>query len=76
MVDGGFGAYVNVSDPIGIAEEVCMWLSDDERRGNLSRAAKAKGAPHAARDIAQMIGDSAMKWKELNHQKDAEAAQK
>ena len=70
VIDGGFGAYVNVSDPIGIAEEVCMWLSDEQRRTNLSRAAKAKGAPYAARDIAQQIGDSAMKWKDLNHQKD------
>lgn len=69
VVEGGFGAYVNVSDPIGIAEEVCMWLSDDERRANLSRAAKACGAPHAARDIAQQIGDSAMKWRELNQEK-------
>ena len=75
VIEGGFGAYVNVSDPIGIAEEVCMWLSDDERRANLSRAAKAKGAPYAARDIAQQIGDSAMKWKDLNHQKDVEEEQ-
>ena len=58
-----------MSDPIGIAEEVCMWLSDDERRANLSRAAKACGAPYAARDIAQQIGDSAMKWKALNQEK-------
>ena len=74
VIEGNFGAYVNVSDPIGIAEEVCMWLSDDERRAKLSRAAKAKGAPYAARDIAQEIGDSAMRWKELNHQKDLAAA--
>ena len=75
VTEGGFGAYVNVSDPIGIAEEVCMWLSDEDRRTNLSRAAKAKGAPYAARDIAQQIGDSALKWKELNHQKELDAAE-
>ena len=76
VVDNGFGAYVNVSDPIGIAEEVCMWLSDDERRAKLSRAAKAAGAPHAARDIAQQIGDSAMKWKDLNNAEAAATADK
>ena len=53
-----------------------MWLSDDERRANLSRAAKACGAPHAARDIAQQIGDSALKWKELNQDKLAATAEK
>jgi 1,2-diacylglycerol 3-beta-galactosyltransferase len=69
VIDCGFGAFVNDTDPIGIAEEVCMWLTDDDRRATLSRAAKAKGAPHAARDIAQIIGDSTLKWKELNQEK-------
>lgn len=66
VIDGGFGAYCPDNDPIGIGEEVCMWLTDSEKMAMLSRAAKAKGSPHAARDIAKMIGDSTMKWKELN----------
>ena len=69
VVDGGFGAFCSDSDPMGVAEEVCMWLTDDEKRAQLSRAAKAKGAPHAARDIAKMIGDSTLKWIELNDEK-------
>ena len=75
VVNGGFGAYVNDSDPIGIAEEVCMWLRDDDRRTKLSVAAKAHGAPWAARDIVKQIGDSTLKWREINREKDiADAA--
>lgn len=68
VIDGGFGAYCSDSDPIGIAEEVCMWLLDETKLRNLSLAAKAKGAPHAARDIAKMIGESTLKWRELNEE--------
>jgi hypothetical protein len=66
VLKGGFGAYVNDRDPAGIAEEVVMWLSDEQKLKELSLAAKAKGAPHAARDIAKTIGDSTLKWKEIN----------
>jgi len=66
VVDGGFGAFCSDSDPIGIAEEVCMWLSDEKKRARLSHAAKAHGHPNAARDIAKMIGDSTLKWIEHN----------
>lgn len=66
VVDGGFGAFCSDSDPIGIAEEVCMWLSDENKRARLSHAAKAHGHPNAARDIAKMIGDSTLKWIEHN----------
>jgi len=74
VIDGGFGAYVNDTDPIGIAEEICMWLTDDDRRAQLSVAAKAKGAPYAARDIVQQIGDSTLKWREFNEEKDHQEA--
>lgn len=75
VIEGGFGAFVNDTDPIGIAEEVCMWLTDEDRRAKLSAAAKAHGAPFAARDIARQIGDSTLKWKEINHEKElADAA--
>lgn len=69
VVNGGFGAFCSDSDPMGMAEEVCMWLTDYEKRAQLSRAAKAKGTPHAARDIAKMIGDSTLKWIELNDER-------
>jgi UDP-N-acetylglucosamine:LPS N-acetylglucosamine transferase len=69
VIEGGFGAYCADSDPIGVAEEVCMWLTDNVKHSELSRAAKAQGAPHAARDIAQMIGDSTLKWIKHNEQK-------
>ena len=68
VIEGGFGAYCNDRDPVGIAEEVVMWLSSEEKMQELSRNAKAKGAPHAARDIAKAIGDSALKWKEINQE--------
>ena len=38
----------------------------------LSDAAKAKGAPNAARDIAQTIGLSTLRWKAINEEKEKE----
>uniref|UniRef100_A0A7S1Y4B8 monogalactosyldiacylglycerol synthase n=1 Tax=Grammatophora oceanica TaxID=210454 RepID=A0A7S1Y4B8_9STRA len=75
VVDGGFGAYVSDKDPIGIAEELTLWLRDPVKLGLLSKAAKAKGAPHAARDIARFIGDSTLKWKEINEERSKENAE-
>lgn len=72
VINGGFGAYVNDSDPIAVAEEICMWLTDDKKRSELSRAAKEKGKPYAARDIVKQIGDSTLKWREINEEKDLE----
>lgn len=69
VVDGGFGAYCNDSDPMGVAEEVCMWLTDSVKLEELSRAARAKGLPYAARDIAKAIGESSLHWKELNEER-------
>lgn len=66
VVDNGFGAYCHDSDPIGIAEEICLWLKDEDKLRKLSNAAKSKGAPYAARDIAKSIGESTLKWMELN----------
>lgn len=65
-VDNGFGAFCSDRDPNGIAEEVCMWLLDDEKMQSLSDAAKRVGSPYAARDIAKDIGDRALKWREIN----------
>ena len=69
VLNGGFGAYCNDKDPVGIAEEVVAWLSSEDKMLELSRNAKAKGAPHAARDIAKAIGYSTLKWKEINQAK-------
>lgn len=71
-VDNHFGAFCSDKDPNGIAEELCMWLSDREKMTALSLAAKKAGAPYAARDIAKEIGDRALKWKEINEKKVAE----
>ncbi|CAB9522397.1 Monogalactosyldiacylglycerol synthase 2, chloroplastic [Seminavis robusta] len=66
VVDNEFGAFCSDRDPNGIAEELCMWLLDDEKMATLSKAAKKIGAPDAARDIAKEIGDRALKWREIN----------
>lgn len=66
VIDAGFGAYCSDTDPIGIAEELCMWLQDDKKLEILSKAATAKGAPYAARDIVRVIGESTIKWLDLN----------
>eukprot|EP00539_Tryblionella_compressa_P014921 CAMPEP_0178853776 /NCGR_PEP_ID=MMETSP0746-20121128/22437_1 /TAXON_ID=913974 /ORGANISM="Nitzschia punctata, Strain CCMP561" /LENGTH=679 /DNA_ID=CAMNT_0020519633 /DNA_START=139 /DNA_END=2179 /DNA_ORIENTATION=+ len=66
VVEGGFGAYCQDTDPQAIAEEVALWLNDEEKLTAMSLAAKQAGAPHAARDIVKQIGDSTLKWKELN----------
>jgi UDP-N-acetylglucosamine:LPS N-acetylglucosamine transferase len=66
VVEGGFGAYCQDTDPQAIAEEVALWLNDDEKLAAMSKAAKSLGAPNAARDIVKQIGDSTLKWRELN----------
>jgi UDP-N-acetylglucosamine:LPS N-acetylglucosamine transferase len=68
VIDGGFGAFCQDTDPQAVGEEVAQWLNDDGKMKAMSIAAKAKGAPHAARDIVQMIGDSTLKWREHNQQ--------
>lgn len=64
VLDGGFGAFD--TDPRGIAEEVAAWITEENKLQMLSEAAKRKGAPYAARDIARQIGESTLKWMELN----------
>jgi len=70
VIKGGFGSYRNDRDPMGIAEEVVLWLEDEEKMKALRKAAKQQGTPYAARDIAKVIGDSALKWKEINDAND------
>lgn len=71
VTDGGFGAFIPDKDPVGIAEEICVWLNDPDKMAKLSVAAGKKGAPHAARDIAKEIGESSLKWKEINEERSA-----
>ena len=66
VIDGKFGAYFDDSDPQAIGEEIAHWLTDPAKLTEMSLAAKQMGAPHAARDIVQRIGDSTLKWRELN----------
>jgi UDP-N-acetylglucosamine:LPS N-acetylglucosamine transferase len=73
VVDGGFGAYCPDTDPISMAEELCLWLKDENKLAILSKAAKKFGSPYAARDIAKSIGDSTLKWRELNEEQQASA---
>ena len=73
VVDGGFGAYCPDTDPISMAEELCLWLKDDNKLSLLSRAAKKFGSPYAARDIAKSIGESTLKWRELNEEQQSNA---
>lgn len=68
VVDGGFGTFCEDSNPQEVARQVGEWLQDDDKMRQMSEAAKAKGAPYAARDIVQMIGDSTLKWREHNQQ--------
>jgi UDP-N-acetylglucosamine:LPS N-acetylglucosamine transferase len=70
-IDGGFGAFCSDSDPSGVAEVVVSWLTDDKKMELLSNAAKKKGAPYAARDIAKAIGESTLKWREINEHNEA-----
>ena len=71
VIDGGFGAFVSDSDPNGVADVAVSWLTDEEKMEALSNAAKEKGAPYAARDIVKAIGDSTLKWREINEEREA-----
>ena len=74
VVDGGFGSYCQDTDPQAVGEEVAQWLKDEAKLKKMSVAAKAKGAPYAARDIVKMIGDSTLKWREVNEKVTAKHA--
>ena len=74
VVDGGFGAYCPDNDPISMAEELCLWLKDDNKLSLLSQAAKKFGSPYAARDIVKSIGESTLKWRDLNEEQQQQPA--
>mmetsp|Transcript_28794 Transcript_28794/g.44228 ORF Transcript_28794/g.44228 Transcript_28794/m.44228 type:complete len:570 (+) Transcript_28794:144-1853(+) len=66
VVQGNFGAFCSDQDPGGVAEGVVSWLQDEKKLTELSEAAKANGSPSAAADIVRVIGDSTLKWREIN----------
>lgn len=67
VVEGGFGSYIQDTDPDAVAKEVALWLNDEIKMTEMSEAAKKAGHPNAARDIVQQIGDSTLQWKSLNN---------
>ncbi|KAL7540775.1 hypothetical protein ACHAWF_013044 [Thalassiosira exigua] len=63
VVEGEFGAFVSDADPQGVSDVVAGWLTDDARLRELSDKARARGAPDAAAEIVEAIGESALRWK-------------
>mmetsp|Transcript_22002 Transcript_22002/g.46070 ORF Transcript_22002/g.46070 Transcript_22002/m.46070 type:complete len:774 (+) Transcript_22002:484-2805(+) len=68
VVDGGFGSFVSDADPHGIADEVVSWLLDERKLKELSENAFKRGAPDAAAEIVEAIGESALRWKKINEE--------
>mmetsp|Transcript_14506 Transcript_14506/g.31893 ORF Transcript_14506/g.31893 Transcript_14506/m.31893 type:complete len:358 (-) Transcript_14506:153-1226(-) len=63
VLESKFGSYQE--DPTQIAREVSSWLGDPDKLCSLSKAAKRHGTPRAAANIAIDIGDSTLRWKEI-----------
>jgi len=70
VIDGEFGTFISDIDTCGIAKEVSNWLLDEEKLNELSKNAKKRGAPSAARDIVKEIGDLTLKWKKINEDRE------
>ena len=66
VVDGRFGAFRPDYHPDQVASEVARWLLSDNELRQMGDAARASGAPKAASQIAKMIGESTIRWKEVN----------
>jgi 1,2-diacylglycerol 3-beta-galactosyltransferase len=66
VVNGRFGAYQPDYRPREVATDVCSWLTCDEGLSQMSKAATASGSPNAAREIAEVIGQSTLRWREVN----------
>lgn len=70
VIDGEFGTFISDIDTSGIAKEVSEWLLDEDKINELSKNAKKRGAPSAARDIVKQIGDITLKWKKINEDRE------
>eukprot|EP00986_Skeletonema_menzelii_P001997 scaffold547_cov143-Skeletonema_menzelii.AAC.19 len=73
VVQGEFGTFVSDSDPQGISDVVASWLTDEQKLKHLSANAKKCGAPDAAAEIVEAIGESALRWKNINDSKHAKS---
>lgn len=69
VVQNEFGTFVSDSDPQGISDVVANWLTDEEKLKHLSANAHKCGAPDAAAEIVEAIGESALRWKNINDSK-------
>ncbi|KAL7533519.1 hypothetical protein ACHAXR_005286 [Thalassiosira sp. AJA248-18] len=63
VIEGKFGTFVSDSDPQGISDVVATWLLDEVKLKELSDNAHKRGAPDAAAEIVEAIGESALRWK-------------
>jgi UDP-N-acetylglucosamine:LPS N-acetylglucosamine transferase len=63
VVEGQFGTFVSDSDAQGISDVVASWLLDEKKLKALSDNAHKCGAPDAAAEIVESIGESALRWK-------------
>lgn len=73
VIDGKFGAFVSDADPQGISDVVAGWLLDDGKLRELSNNAHRRGAPDAAAEIVETIGESALKWKKIDESNHTES---
>lgn len=68
VIEGEFGTFCSDSDPQGISDVVASWLNDEAQLKQLSDNARKRGAPDAAAEIVEAIGDSALRWKNHHHE--------
>jgi len=66
VVSKGFGLFQEDKSPETVAAIVCTWLQDPAKLNDMSKKAHQAGSPRAAEDIARIIGQSVVRWKELN----------
>jgi 1,2-diacylglycerol 3-beta-galactosyltransferase len=62
----GFGLFQEDKHPEAVATIVCNWLQDPQKLNCMSDKAHQAGSPRAAEDIVRAIGQSVVRWKELN----------
>lgn len=66
VIEGEFGTFVSDADPQSISDVVASWLLDEDKLKELSDNAHKRGAPHAAAEIVEAIGESVLRWKRID----------
>jgi 1,2-diacylglycerol 3-beta-galactosyltransferase len=66
VVNQGFGDFQDDKNSEAVASKVCHWLQDSKRLNDMSCKAHKASSPRAAEDIVRVIGQSVVRWKELN----------